>query len=119
MDEQGIKLLEEAFAFESPLEGAPEGVTREGWEYAIRSRALKAVEDQFRFGYRNPVWNLAEKQLKDLRERFPKGVIYLLVLGGHRSSKSEWAASYVTGDLCYNGNRRWWCADATEAASRD
>lgn len=111
----------EAFSLLVPLEKAlAAGASKEGWEDALRQASLKAVEDQYRHGFRNPVWDtLAEKHLSELRAEFPKGVIYLLVLGGHRSSKSEWAGWHVVDQLASRPGSRWWCADATESASRD
>lgn len=121
VNENELRLFEEAFALRVPLRAALErGATERGWKEAIRAAACKAIEDQYRYGYRNPVWdNLAEKHLAELRKEFPKGVIYLLLLGGHRSSKSEWAGWHVDNELVTKPKSRWWCADATEAASRD
>lgn len=121
INEEEVQRFCDAFALRVPLERALRaGATKESWEEALRAASLKAVEDQYRYGYRNPVWDsLAEKHLRDLRKEFPKGLIYLLLLGGHRSSKSEWAASHVVEQMVSKPGSQWWCADATEAASRD
>lgn len=120
VNESAVLQMEEAFACRIPLERAiAAGANEAGWRAMLRQAALLALADPFRHGYRNPVWDLAERQLVELRELFPRGVIYLLLLGGHRSGKSEWEASYVTRELCLKPGQKWWCADATEAASRD
>jgi phage terminase large subunit-like protein len=58
----------------------------EGWKYLKTREELIAREasDPFRYGYIPPVWKRASELLEKHRE--------LLVLGGNRSGKTEWAA---------------------------
>jgi len=57
-----------------------------GWEYLKTREELIAREnaDPFRYGYVPPVWKRASELLEKHRE--------ILILGGNRSGKTEWAA---------------------------
>jgi phage terminase large subunit-like protein len=58
----------------------------EGWKYLKTREELIAREasDPFRYGYVPPIWKRASELLEKHRE--------LLVMGGNRSGKTEWAA---------------------------
>ena len=57
-----------------------------GWEYLKTREELIAREsaDPFRYGYVPPVWKRASELLEKHRE--------ILIMGGNRSGKTEWAA---------------------------
>ena len=61
------------------------------------------------FGAELPHWKLADQQLKDHGE--------LLILGGNRSGKTEYAAKRVVQALCANPNSIIWCFTATSQNS--
>jgi len=78
----------------------------------------RAKADPLRYGFRLPVWEDAERLLQTHDE--------LLVLGGNRAGKSEWAARYVVekllptledGTLDMEADRRAWCLQTTDKAS--
>lgn len=75
------------------------------------------LRDPFRYGYEPPVWSVADRQLADLRAQFPHGVVELMLFGGNRAAKSEWAAKRVMQALVEKENARWWCLQSTEASS--
>jgi hypothetical protein len=80
-------------------------------EYFERREAAitREREDPFNFGVELPHWKLADEQLKDHGE--------LLILGGNRSGKTEYAAKRVVQALCANPNSIIWCFTATSQNS--
>jgi len=68
--------------------------------------------------YRPKIWDTVDYHIADLRKKFPKGVIKIIIFGGHRSGKTFKAANYVNRQLVKKPGSRWWCADSTEAQSR-
>ena len=80
-------------------------------EYFERREAAieREREDPFNFGAELPHWKLADEQLKNHGE--------LLVLGGNRSGKTEYAAKRVVQALCANPNSIIWCFTATSQNS--
>jgi hypothetical protein len=86
----------------------------------LRERKIlieEAERDPLQMGYVPMIWDTVEEQIKDLRKKFPVGVIKIIVWGGNRSSKTRFAANYVNRD-CLREGRRWWCCDSTEAMAR-
>lgn len=86
------------------------------WRMREEAIALE-VGDPYRHGYEPPVWALADEQLAELRRRFPVGVIQLMVFGGNRAGKSEWAAKRVVQGLVRKAKSKWWCLQSTESSS--
>lgn len=78
----------------------------------------EAERDPLRHGYIPPIWEKVDENIADLRKKFPKGVIKIVIFGGNRSSKTRKAANYVNNDCATQEARRWWCCDSTEAQSR-
>ena len=83
-----------------------------------RLRLQLALSDPHRYGWELAVWAAADMERAELRQLNPKGVIYEINLGGHRSGKSERAAKRVVQAMVKKPGSRWWCAEATEKASR-
>jgi phage terminase large subunit-like protein len=79
----------------------------EGWKYLKTREELIAREasDPFRYGYIPPVWKRASELLEKHRE--------LLVMGGNRSGKTEWAAKEVIKTLYSKPGSTVWCFQTT------
>ena len=79
----------------------------QGWEYLKTREELIAREaaDPFRYGYVPPVWKRASELLEKHRE--------LLVMGGNRSGKTEWAAKEVIKTLYSKPGSTAWCFQTT------
>ena len=85
---------------------------------ARKIRIERADADPLRYGYIPKIWDVALKQIEELRNKFPKGVIKLCLFGGNRSSKTRFAAWLLNTMLKSKPGSRWWCCDSTEAQSR-
>ena len=83
----------------------------EGWIYLKKREELIAREanDPFRHGYIPPIWRRASELLDKHRE--------LLVMGGNRSSKTEWAAKEVIKTMYSKPGAVVWCFSLTAANS--
>jgi phage terminase large subunit-like protein len=69
---------------------------------AREERIADSLRDPLRFGYRPPIWGKVSSSLK-------AGIDEVLVMGGNRSSKSEWAACHAVEDLMIDdGREREW-----------
>lgn len=79
---------------------------------------LDAEANPLANGYIPHIWTVLDQQIAELRAKFPKGVIKLIIWGGHRSSKTRKASNYVLNDIVRNPGHRWWCCDSTEAMAR-
>jgi hypothetical protein len=77
----------------------------------------RMVEDPWRYGWENPAWARADAAFTGLREKFPKGVTELLILGGNRSGKSRYYARRAMQHLVNKPGAKVWCLQSTEAAS--
>lgn len=66
-------------------------------------------EDPLRHGFEPSSWALADAQLGERRE--------ILILGGNRSAKSEYAAKRVVQKLVSGEHMRAWCFQTSEANS--
>ena len=79
----------------------------EGWKYLKTREELIAREasDPFRYGYIPPVWKRASELLEKHRE--------ILVMGGNRSGKTEWAAKEVIKTLYSKPGSVVWCFQTT------
>lgn len=87
--------------------------------YALRRDMLVAeVSDRYHFGYRLPVWGLADEQIQELRNDFPNGVIQLAILGANRSSKTSYGTDFAMRQMVRKNGARGWCLQATQATSR-
>jgi hypothetical protein len=75
----------------------------EGWAYLKKREELIAREatDPFRHGFIPPVWRRASELLEKHRE--------LLVMGGNRSGKTEWAAKEVIKTMYSKPGAVVWC----------
>lgn len=85
---------------------------------ARKIRIERAESDPLRYGYVPKIWDVALKQITELKAKFPKGIIKLCLFGGNRSSKTRFAAWYLNTMLKSKPASRWWCCDSTEAQSR-
>ena len=83
----------------------------EGWQYLKKREELIAREasDPFRYGYVAPIWKRASELLDKHRE--------LLVMGGNRSGKTEWAAKEVLKCMYNKPGAVVWCFSLTAANS--
>jgi phage terminase large subunit-like protein len=79
----------------------------EGWKYLKTREELIAREasDPFRYGYIPPVWKRASELLEKHRE--------ILVMGGNRSGKTEWAAKEVIKTMYSKPGAVVWCFQTT------
>lgn len=76
----------------------------------LREEAIRReLDDPFRHGYRLASWARAEEQWEHARE--------LLVLGGNRSSKTEWASKEVNEMLAGKDGARVWCLHSSSQSS--
>jgi len=88
----------------------------------LRPRHLfieKQLTDPLFNGYEPVSWARARQQLAELRDAFRFGVIWLIVMGGWRSSKSEFCAKVCMETLTKQRGRRMWAMQQTEQASRE
>jgi hypothetical protein len=83
----------------------------EGWKYLKTREELIAREasDPFRYGYIPPVWKRASELLEKHRE--------ILVMGGNRSGKTEWAAKEVIKTMYSKPGAVVWCFQSSAASS--
>ena len=72
-------------------------------------KILAEKKDPYRHGFDLPHWKEADEILKGNNE--------ILVLGGNRASKTEWAAKRVVQTLCNMENARVWCLHTTNQSS--
>lgn len=72
-------------------------------------KILAEKEDPYRHGFDLPHWMEADELLKANNE--------LLILGGNRASKTEWAAKRAVQTLCNIPNARVWCLHTTSQSS--
>jgi len=79
----------------------------EGWRLLMKREELISRErnDPFRYGYRPAIWSKATALLEKHRE--------ILVMGGNRSGKTEWAAREVIERLYNKPNAVAWCFQTT------
>ena len=78
--------------------------------YNTREAAIEAEKDDpYRHGFELDTWKLADDELKTHQE--------LLVMGGNRAGKSEWAAKRVVQSLVENPGTIIWCLTETSANS--
>jgi len=81
-------------------------------EYLLKRNELIELEltDPWRYGYRPPVWNLVEAEIN-------AGQREILILGGNRASKSEYAGRKTVEALDSGEKKRVWCLQTNEANS--
>lgn len=87
----------------------------EHWRKYIADRELKIKleqEDPLRYGYEPDSWNLARKVIQD-------GCRELIIMGGNRAAKTEFAAKLVHEVLGSKNDAEAWCAQTTEQNSID
>jgi hypothetical protein len=76
----------------------------------IREEKIHAEKtDPYRHGYEPFHWKAADDLLKQYQE--------LLVLGGNRAGKTEWAAKRVVAAMVNSPNARVWCLHTTSKSS--
>jgi len=87
--------------------------------YRKRADGIRLMRDEpLLYGFEPAVWKKADEQIAQLRLEYPHGVITLLILGGNRASKTVYAAKRFMQLVSEGENRRGWCLQSTEAASR-
>lgn len=86
--------------------------------HAAREQAIALEQsDPFREGHEPASWKIADEEWASLRSRFLVGPIELLLFGGNRAAKSEYAAKRVMQHLVNKPGSRWWCLQSSEASS--
>ena len=76
----------------------------------MREEAIRReMDDPFRHGFRLESWKLAEEQWAHANE--------LLVLGGNRSAKTEWASKEADETLVTKDAARVWCLHSSSQSS--
>lgn len=78
------------------------------WERREEAMEMEA-DDPFRYGYEPDYWTRADDTLSSHEE--------ILLMGGNRSGKSEWAAKKVVECLVNNPSTIIWCLTETSANS--
>lgn len=87
---------------------------------AERRRIMVAEKaDPLRNGFEPRSWARADRSVREFRERYPIGVLLILVLGGHRAAKTEWRSKRSVENLFDNSNYKIWACQATQEASRE
>src|SRR4029077_6673450 len=87
--------------------------------YQLRRETLIAeINDPYRYANRLPAWLLADRQMEELRNDFPNGVIQLAILGANRSSKTRYGVTFAMDRLVKKDAARGWCLQSTQATSR-
>ena len=86
----------------------PQGVEA----YLLKRNELIESErsDPWRYGFKPPVWDLVEEELRE-------GQREILITGGNRASKSEYAGRKVIEVLMSGEAKRGWCLQTTEPNS--
>jgi hypothetical protein len=81
-------------------------------EYLLKRNELIELEaaDPWHYGYHPPVWQLVEEELAAAQRE-------ILILGGNRASKSEYAGRKAVEIMEAGEKRRVWCLQNTEANS--
>ncbi len=78
---------------------------------AIRNAKVRAMEENpLQHGYRPPIWTRASALVKEKRQ--------VLIMGGNRSAKTEFAAWTAMNDLIYKKNRIWAFLHSSAASSK-
>lgn len=103
----------------------PEELLLAGWEadriqafYRQRHETIaRQWECPLLYGYRPPCWRKVDAILAEMRAKWPAGVLCMLLSGGNRSGKSEYAGNKVMQTLTGTPQARAWCFQATEAMS--
>lgn len=76
----------------------------------LREDKIRAEKmDPYRHGYEPPHWKEADELLLNHRD--------MLVMGGNRAGKTEWAAKRAVNLLVANKDMRVWCLHTTEKSS--
>lgn len=102
----------------------PDIVKRVGEESALfwlrnrKAEIIRSEADPLRNGYEPHIWEKVIWHIRDLRKKFPVGVIKIILWGGNRSSKTRFAANFLNRFLVENPKSHWWCCDSTEAQAR-
>jgi phage terminase large subunit-like protein len=97
-----------------PVEELPDVEILDAWGEDVARKFLwqrhwhiqAMAEDPFRHGHRNPMWRRVDEALAT-------GTNIALIMGGNRSSKSEYAARKVMETLCASPGKRAWCFQTT------
>lgn len=76
----------------------------------LREDKIRAEKsDPYRHGYEPPHWKVADDLLRQYRD--------LLIMGGNRAGKTEWAAKRAINLLVAKPDARVWCLHTTEKSS--
>src|SRR5262249_38403896 len=82
----------------------------ESYLLARNERIELELADPYYYGYRPRVWEKVEEKIK-------AGFKEILILGGNRASKSEYAGFKVIETLLTKDKKRVWCLHTTEPNS--
>jgi hypothetical protein len=86
---------------------------------AVRQEAIQAEKiDPLRYGCENEIWHYVDKHLAEFRQRHPVGVIVCMILGGYRSSKTEWRSKRLVQNMLERPNYNAWASHTTQESSR-
>lgn len=88
------------------------------WQQREEKIALEKT-DPFHHGFRPAVWDLALQQIDELRAASPNRVIELMISGGNRGSKTEFAAWLAMSIMVRKPAARTWCMQMTLPSSRE
>lgn len=88
--------------------------------YALRKKAMELEEiDPFRYGQELEDWKLVDSEIAEFRERFPVGVLVIVVFGGIRSSKTNWKSKRLVNEMLKQVNYKTWACHSTQDSSRE
>jgi hypothetical protein len=87
--------------------------------YKLRRDVITLMlTNPFAHGWEPEIWKKADEELAKLREKFPKGVITELDLGGNRASKTERRAKRLVQNMEKNPGWRAWALQSSQVSSR-
>jgi hypothetical protein len=88
--------------------------------YDLRRESLEMEKiDPLQYGYEPAIWAKADEELRKFREENPVGVLVFVVLGGIRSSKTEWRSKRTVHNMLHKPDYKVWASHSTQESSRE
>jgi len=80
--------------------------------------AVNPGGDPLRYGWEPSTWKMARRVLAEIREEQPTGVLQVLIMGGWRSTKTEFCSKMFMETMVEKPGSRGWFLQQTEEASK-
>lgn len=88
--------------------------------YGAISEAIELEQaDPLNAGYEPAIWKKADEELRKFREAHPVGVLIFVILGGIRSSKTEWRSKRTVENMLTKKDYKVWASHSTQESSRE